>query len=378
MISILHIVSDDKFIDKHFERFQESGYRNDFVYLKKVFSYKGLHKSDLKWVKPFTREFGQLIDSANAYDVVFVYYLDHYKSYVVNQLKPTTRVIWHFFGAEIYNNKKYPFKAQLFSTQTKALLKGSYYSELLKEKVKDVLRQVLCGVKKRLVPVEEVNKAIGRVDYLAWYNEDEYKLIKSKVEIFPQFLFMPMISKIPELNITERDGTRLIIGNSCAPANNHTDVLQLLKEANFQGSVLIPFNYGKYAAYIDGIKRVVKSLPLNIKLLEGFMAYDEYVQMISSCGAAVFNSYRQMALGNIFILLANGVKIYLSERNPTYNWLKKEGFHVFLIEKDLKRDLERKDLMLAEEMAVENKRLYAKITDPGLNKKFVEDLAKLS
>lgn len=376
MIRILHLVSDDKFIDKHIERFQDSGYQNDFAYLKNEFAYKGKNKALLKWIKPSSKEFEQLVADAGTYDIIFVYYLDYYKAYFLNKLEKRTITIWHFFGSEIYGNNKYPFKGQLFSQTTKGLFKVSRY-QLLKEKAKSMLRYFKYRFRNRLTPAGEINKAIGRLDYFAWYIEEEYDLIRSKVESLPRFLYMPIANRAPDLNVGEKDSTKLIIGNSCAPANNHADILFLLQEVNFRGSVLIPFNYGNNPKYINGIKGLIRTLPMQVELLEGFIPYEEYIRKVGACGAAVFNSYRQMALGNIFILLVNGVKIYLSERNPTYNWLKKEGFHIYQIEKDLRKDVENGNLILEEELAAENKSAYARLTDPALNKRFIDSLGEI-
>ena len=47
------------------------------------------------------------------------------------------------------------------------------------------------------------------------------------------------------------------------------------------------------------------------------------------------NHFRQQAVGTVFSMLWLGSKIYLSESNTLFHYLRRAGIHVFSIEKEL-------------------------------------------
>jgi hypothetical protein len=68
------------------------------------------------------------------------------------------------------------------------------------------------------------------------------------------------------------------------------------------------------------------------------MPIAEYNILLQKTDALVINSSKQMALGNIFIAIQNGLKIYLNKNNDILNWLISNNLHVFTI-KDFEIDL---------------------------------------
>jgi len=61
----------------------------------------------------------------------------------------------------------------------------------------------------------------------------------------------------------------------------------------------------------------------------------DYNELLSNVGIAIFNNHRQQALGNTIALLWFGVKIFLSEQNPFYTFLKRNNIHIFSYENEL-------------------------------------------
>ena len=49
----------------------------------------------------------------------------------------------------------------------------------------------------------------------------------------------------------------------------------------------------------------------------------------------IFNNKRQQAIGNTISLLWFGAKVYLSDKNPFYHFLKRKGVFVYCFETDL-------------------------------------------
>src|SRR5690606_20691484 len=130
----------------------------------------------------------------------------------------------------------------------------------------------------------------------------------------------------------------MILGNSASPYNNHLEAIRLLERLNYKGKLFVPFSYGRKKRYVKYIKQICSRSSLDITLFEDFVNGEEYIQKLNGFKLAVFPSYRQMGLGNIFISVRCGMKIYLSQRNPTFNWLIGEGFHIYSIERNLEED----------------------------------------
>ena len=90
-----------------------------------------------------------------------------------------------------------------------------------------------------------------------------------------------------------------------------------------------------------------------LSMLTSFVPATEYEMLYSRAAAFVFNGWRQMAMGNIFIALNNSVKVYLNKKNTAYNWLKSEGFSIFTIE-DFEKDITNGNFFLSEKDANNN------------------------
>jgi dTDP-N-acetylfucosamine:lipid II N-acetylfucosaminyltransferase len=374
-MKILHIISEDKFLDSHLSRWDHCGEEHTFVYLRTDLTYKGKNQHLLRKIQPFSAEYFSLISEAEQYDMIFIYLLNFHKAYLLNRIGKRPVIVWHFYGTEIY--RRSPFRQRCISEQTKALLKKSSWHKLSYMAVYvNLLKRMLLN--RSRTPSAEIDLAMRKTDYFWWYNVFEYELFKKELPGLPPFLQLPVISRMADADNSSIKDEQILVGNSQAAANNHIDTLLMLREARYSGKVLMPFNYGSEKAYERNLRKVIKGLDLNITLLEGFMKYDEYVNTISSCQAAVFNSYRQMALGNIFIGLFNGVKIYLNDLNSTYHWLRNTGFHVFSVNRDLGADLLQGNLSLSQAQAMHNKNVFRELVDPAHTKTFLLNLGVLA
>jgi glycosyltransferase involved in cell wall biosynthesis len=118
-------------------------------------------------------------------------------------------------------------------------------------------------------------------------------------------------------------------------------------------SFVIPFSYGPEGAYAQAVRSRVARSSKDFRFIEEFLPKEEYYDLVTRAKAAVFNSYRQMAMGNILPMLTSGVKIYLNTRNVIYHWLLHHGFHIYAIE-DLAVDLQIGDLELGAEQKLAN------------------------
>lgn len=374
-IKILHILDDDKFIDRHISVFKEGNFQNTFIYLKDEFTYDGKFKSILIHIKPLTEEYFKLPMESEKFHILIVYYLSYEKAFLINRIRSNKIIkVWSFYGGDLYNHPL--FNTELFSPKTIELLK-------LNEKknsifyLKAVLRPLYHIINKKANPLYEFNKALVQIDYFAWYDKGEYDFLNKKFKNkLPVFLESSISTPFREMPLQYDKADSILLGNSGSPYNNHLDMVLELENMNYRGKITIPLNYGN-ASYISKFKERLKASNLQITYLEDFLPYEDYISLISKHCAALFNSYRQMALGNIFIALKCGVKVYLSEKNPSYQWLKGSGFYIYSIEHDLFRDIKQNNLSMPMEKVQINISVSNKLSSDNSNKSFLSRLAKL-
>ena len=198
-------------------------------------------------------------------------------------------------------------------------------------------------------------RAVERTDFFLGLFRSEYEELASKWGELPEFVDLPfsfaaLTTELPK----PRNGT-VILGNSRNFWNNHLDLIDLINQVKYSDRLtfLLPFNYGVDGAYASAVRAAAKQSPRTISLLEDFLPRDSYFDLLRHSVAAVFNSYRQLAMGNIWHALCSGVKVYLNEKNIVYHWLRDNGIMVFPVEQFV-TDLENDNLALTLEHHVVN------------------------
>jgi dTDP-N-acetylfucosamine:lipid II N-acetylfucosaminyltransferase len=373
----LHIISDPKFIDKHVSRFEKIGLVNRFIFLNKVNNYQGEYSTIIEFInEEDILSVKALSKAAINYEFIFVYFLNFGKVKFINYLDcKDPKVIWFFYGAELYNN--IAIINFVLSDDTKRIL-GVYWKSKSILYLKETIRVIKYALKGKLTPNKEFLKAVKRIDYFAWYSKEEYDFLLKKCKIvLPKFLQLNIKLTLPIKEPLIKHDCKILIGNSRDPLNNHIDVINILKSIEYKGNISFPFSYGEKKKYSNYIRLIVSNSKLAIELIEDFMPYNHYLNFVGQHSTAIFNSYRQMGLGNILVALWSGLKIYLSLKNPTYQWLKNLGFIIFSIEEDLLLDLKSNNLILDNCKIAHNFHLYADLSKDENNFQFIEKLHKI-
>lgn len=123
----------------------------------------------------------------------------------------------------------------------------------------------------------------------------------------------------------------ILLGNSADKSNNHEEALEILSRfSNYNIRILTPLSYGGDEEYVNRIIRkgsilfrekfvpIIHSLP-----------YNEYINLINSVSIMVCNHDRQQALGNIWVLLSKGAKVYIRSNVSTYRQMIDYGISVY-------------------------------------------------
>lgn len=351
MKSALHLISDEKFLVSHINKFEINGVENKFILLTNDLKNQKLASLEVTVIKYESEEFETLKKNYKNFDIIFIYMYDERKSYFIKNKLPHQKILWHFYGFDIYSRLE--FENEFYAEETLAF---KLKTEQKKIYHNTVFYKLYRTYKKRKEHKRFLN-ILSKIDCFLWYNEDEYKYIKSKFEHFPPFVGIPVSSSHVSYDSIVKEN-KIIVGNSRSINNNHIDVIKLLASGRTSLEISIPYSYGSINAYSEHVEQLLKDSGLHYSLLTDFMSIDQYSFHIASSKAMIIYSYRQMALGNIAIALINGVKVYLSERNVVYRWLKNNNLEVFSVENDLMNDLARQNLELPEDLIQSNKLNY--------------------
>lgn len=336
---IIHIHSDFKFIYLSNE-FSSKLFTNTIIYFGKITDYYGPLKKDVIFLKWSITDLNKTIRMCNQFDMVVLYDLNLLKCYIANRLNPGVKIIWRFFGLELYS--KMP--DHVFSSLTRAVL-GDQKERNFKSHIFRLLSKSKQLIKYQSTYEIEFTKALKRVNYFVGVSDMEYQFLKSKWNKLPPFLQWPLSQIKPGINQSEKSN-QLILGNNRSAYNNHLDILEILTKCKCNSDIkfLLLFNYGQNNAYANSVREQASAFG-NIEILEEFLSFEEFTKLYLTSSAFVMNGHRQMALGNIFEALKYNVKIYLNEKNIIYHWLINEGFKIFSIN-DLLRDLNNNQINL--------------------------------
>lgn len=365
MKKIIHVHSDHKFIHD-IGKYQGELFINELIILDSKNEYNKKYHDQALFFNPnqnSLKTISEIIDNA---DIVVFYELDFYKCQIVNLISINIIIIWRFFGNELYSRKLH----LVLSRPTKLLL------------VKNILLWKFKSMAKVLFSEERAfYQALGRIDAMTGVFEEEYEYLTKYWSRLPKFITLALEDeyfKGVTDNISFSKSKTLVIGNSRSFYNNHLEILDLIKNYNVSDNlkIKIPFNYGDERRYTRKVKERALTLN-NVTIIDTFIPLEEYKNFYNKVGAVVNNSYRQFALGNIFLSLNKGVKVYLNTKSPTFRWLKTEGFYIYSIE-NLKEDLITGKLSLTKNQALHNLKNMEKLKLKKTKQDFQLEIYNLS
>ncbi|WP_107040071.1 TDP-N-acetylfucosamine:lipid II N-acetylfucosaminyltransferase [Brumimicrobium mesophilum] len=342
-LTIYHVHTDVKFING-VGIFNNKKFDNKLIVLGQNNTYQGPYKDQIQYFEYTRNEFKKIIQLCKSSDIVVLYGLNFQKSYIANRLPKSVKVIWRFFGSELYNL----IPEFVFSEKTQPILSGEKKDGFIL-KTKKWIRFTSIQVKYRAKVKTEIKKAaFERADIFLGVFKDEYAFLKSKWNELPPFMQIGIPTIKSSSSYTPVVSNKIILGNNRSAYNNHLDILDYIDQSKKKGNYkfLMLYNYG----YKDHYTETVRSRAAEIKeveVIEDFMNLDKFNEIYEEADAFVMNGRRQMALGNLWEALKRNTKLYLNEKNITYKTLKEEGFVVFTID-DFVKDIENNNLKLTE------------------------------
>lgn len=341
MMNILHIIPDDKFWQPVIETFEATKYNNYYISIVEDTKEKYQYIADarIKMVK-FTNVATFLEDKEID---VYVFHSLPYTMYdVILSINDKKTIIVSSWGFDIYypQGKCKPIiKIDLYKRHTEHFIKSQIKHKdsmwmLLKHKVK----MFILGndeIEKK-IDIEKQKKVLNKINYWATVLPYEYNILKKqryiRAEYFP-FFYTTWVSQNIDLPL-KKNANYILVGNSADPSNNHMDVLKIIQKKCIKNRMYIPLAYGN-AAYKEQIVHYINENHLNCIVQNDFLSKDVYEEVLLKCGVGIFGHIRQQALGNIYMIMRNGGKIFLYKDSIVYKYLKSIGGIVYSIENEL-------------------------------------------
>lgn len=338
---ILHIFHDDKFIDLTIDQIEEvSNYQNKYVVVVPSKNYSLIYvkaTNKVKVIVEYSELYFSLIDSLPVYQAVVIHYLCDVKARIINKATKKVTFVWMIWGGDAYPlmdkgaigriNKKIEF--DIYRLFVKSFFKRAIkfiflFLQLNKQNKNDI----------------DIKQAISKFDFFTTVLPEEKSIITKYLKlkaIHIPYSYGSINSIIPkEFSSLTTNGDNILIGNSGDPYNRH---FKSLKKAvnikQFKGKIIMPLSYG-YDPYIK--KCLVDGYRLfgnRFNPIINFLPLSEYYKILRGCSVCIMHHDRQQALGNILMMGWIGAKVFLSENNPIFLFLKELGLIVFSIENEL-------------------------------------------
>ncbi|MDD3003988.1 TDP-N-acetylfucosamine:lipid II N-acetylfucosaminyltransferase [Flavobacterium sp.] len=376
-VQIIHICQDEKFINAAVTQFEYC-----FPNSNTFYAVTQNPTSDYKHIngKPFIHKILPQEAVALAHNIpkstlVILHSLSPFFIDFVLQLPKKNKIIWLCFGFEVYNDTHYFEEEELLEKLTRTSFPNPPISR--KKRIKEHLRPWYRIFKPglELSRKEKKQKAIARIDFLGSSFSEEYaqvgKLIQQRKQFF-NFWYYPLELIVDVTDLIYLPKKNLLIGNSGFKSGNHLDVFHAIKTFSIptDAQVIVPLNYGE-SAYIQEIlvsgKKHFKTM---FYPLLNFMPLYEYNTLLESVGVAIFNNKRQQAVGNTIALLWFGTKVFLSNKNSFYHYLKRKGAIVYCYETELNEQ------SISQFLSLEQMEHNRKILFQELNQAHLADVLK--
>ncbi|MEE0265485.1 MAG: TDP-N-acetylfucosamine:lipid II N-acetylfucosaminyltransferase [Acutalibacteraceae bacterium] len=131
---------------------------------------------------------------------------------------------------------------------------------------------------------------------------------------YPLGYSIEQIDRITKQDDTDKSSDiQVLIGHSSAPYLNHEKVLNNLKPYAGKIDIHLPLSYGCGGTeYAEKIEKLAVSIfgSEHVYVYKELMETEKYIKILNKIDIAIFDMEFQAALGNIFILLYMGKKLY--------------------------------------------------------------------
>lgn len=342
-MKILHLIFDHQVIERTLDIY-ESLFPgcNEVIIISITDNYKHIVKYKNK--QRICLGYGKSIGKKFDFDGI-THIIAHYMSMdAINFIKSApsyVRIIWEIYGSDLYNQFLSLYGYKLFYTNPTKFDKHKNFKNI-SENLFDFFA-FLKGNKHNALNIsfirkrnfEYIYKRTDEIQYCCKYDSTFVELYaKRKIpsyEIF-NYSLTEVLGDLKDKPFFE--GNDIMVGNSASYSNNHFYVLEYLKTIDLKDSKLIlPLSYGGSIQYGDEVEKgYINVFGKRVETLRRYLPLHEYNNTFLRLRAMFLSAWRQESQGTAIMGFYLGVKVYMSLKNPLYNWFKDCGFVVFDIE----------------------------------------------
>jgi dTDP-N-acetylfucosamine:lipid II N-acetylfucosaminyltransferase len=302
------------------------------------------------------------------YRQVIINYFDIHAAELVNRIKrKDVAIIWVLWGADLYTLPF--FWNKLYDAFAANVLQVSRWNHMRKM-YRLWKRRVRWGTKDH----RYFYAAMRKTTHCATLVDHDVELVRKHLN--PHVVQIPLSFSGLEDFASAKDlpkNSTIQIGNSGDPANNHIEMLQLLKSLNVSNQLFMPVPYGS-RTYRDVLPSAVEALFSHeqLELQTTMISKEAYFERLASTGFAVMGHRRQQAFANIAALFYFGTKVFMREKNPLLKTFREWGLCVYSIEHDLNG--KALELPLSEMDRTRNREIIIQRLNESAMKEYYRDL----
>lgn len=356
MKKVVHIIYRDKFT---------SGYINFMNLEMKGYQHRFITTGDR--------------DTLQVVDKTLMVYIDNYRNLVKNiEVQRLLKDCDLIITSGIFGISKYLLKLpnEILNKMSLQFWGGDFYE------FRDLQFKLSKKVIKKIISRWRLKQLIKKVDSLLFLVPKDYNEYLSILKIPKKHYVVPM----PTEPVDENDyvqftdiecNNRILVGNSATMENQHKEAFDLVKDIDESAEVVCPLSYGDKEYAQEVISYGTKLFGERFIPLTQFYDKKEYIKILSTCSIGVFNNNRQQALGNIYIMLELGKKVYIRKDTPMWDYFESLDIKVYDIASLGYKDDEIEGYSF-EELRVINSNISKKVKENSLIrwKEFYETMLK--
>lgn len=259
-----------------------------------------------------------------SFDFIFVYALNKDQIKICFKfLESNTKLVWVSLGGEIYSNA-FMSRDRIYQPETLKVLKNL-----------DIIKNLKISlIYSFFSKFSLTNKFFKRVNYVSPRLVNEMKIINDFKYISAEYVRIPLGDNVSKnknvVNIIDSDASDIYVGPSASPTSNHLDVFKKISELDLNHKVHVTLSYKINKEYQKAVIHKGEQLfKENFKPQTEFFTKEEFEKMLNTCNIAIFNNERQEGLLTIAICAEKGMKVFLSEKSPSFEYLKQMGYNIF-------------------------------------------------
>lgn len=239
----------------------------------------------------------RMVMSMNRADIILIHGLFDVKIMLILVLMPwlVRKSKWIIWGGDLYVLKgRNSFRDKL--------------SSIFKRIIVPNLRSIITYVK-------------GDYEYAVSHYSSKAKFEECIVYPSNFFYYRSLDKSQPRKRIT-----KILLGNSADPQNNHLQALrklELIDDGNI--NLIIPLSYGCRVNAAHVAKQAQDLFGDRAIIIDDFMSLEDYNSLLSSVDLAIFCHDRQQAMGNIITLIGMGKTVVLKRGVSHSEFLTSKG-----------------------------------------------------